>query len=125
MHTPPGARTVHRVAEQDATRRTRLANERTYLAWLRTGFTALAVAVGVGKIVPGITDVTRLPFELIGAGFAVVGIVVVAYGVVRFRQVERALDAGQYARLDAGAAIALATVTGALGVAILAIVFVH
>jgi inner membrane protein YidH len=109
----------------DATRRTRLANERTYLAWLRTGFTALAVAVGVGKIVPGVTDVTGLPFEVIGAGFAVLGIAVVAYGARRFRQVEHALDAGLFAPLDAGAAIALAAVTGALGVAILALVFVH
>jgi uncharacterized membrane protein YidH (DUF202 family) len=37
----------------DASRRTRLANERTYLAWMRTSLTALAVAVGAGKIVPG------------------------------------------------------------------------
>src|SRR5438309_1899774 len=33
----------------DASRRTRLANERTYLAWLRSSLTALAVAVGAGK----------------------------------------------------------------------------
>ena len=30
----------------DALRRTRLANERTYLAWWRSALTALAVAVG-------------------------------------------------------------------------------
>jgi len=36
----------------DATRRTRLANERTYLAWWRTGLTALAVSFAVGKLVP-------------------------------------------------------------------------
>jgi putative membrane protein len=36
----------------DASRRTRLANERTYLAWMRSSLTALAVAVGAGKIVP-------------------------------------------------------------------------
>jgi len=43
----------------DATRRTRLANERTYLAWWRTGLTALAVSIGFGKIVPGVSDVAR------------------------------------------------------------------
>jgi uncharacterized membrane protein YidH (DUF202 family) len=31
-------------AVQDAIRRTRLANERTYLAWWRSGLTALAVS---------------------------------------------------------------------------------
>ena len=30
----------------DATRRTRLANERTFLAWLRGGLTSIAVGVG-------------------------------------------------------------------------------
>ncbi|MGZ5314068.1 MAG: DUF202 domain-containing protein, partial [Solirubrobacterales bacterium] len=37
---------------RDATRRTRLANERTQLAWWRTGLTALAVAVGIGRVIP-------------------------------------------------------------------------
>lgn len=41
----------------DALRRTRLASERTYLAWYRTGFTAFAVSIGVAKVVPGITKV--------------------------------------------------------------------
>ncbi len=39
-------------ATVDATRRTRLANERTYLAWLRGGLTALAVALGAGPSPP-------------------------------------------------------------------------
>ena len=60
---------------EDATRRTRLANERTYLAWWRTGLTALAVCVGLGKLVPGVTEhVTRWPYELVGAGFGLLGI---------------------------------------------------
>jgi putative membrane protein len=43
----------------DATRRTRLANERTYLAWWRTGLTAFAVSLGTGKLVPALTDEAR------------------------------------------------------------------
>ena len=38
----------------DATRRTRLANERTYLAWWRTGLAAFAVSLGAGRLVPAI-----------------------------------------------------------------------
>ena len=45
---------------EDATRRTRLANERTYLAWWRTGLTALAVGIGIGKLVPERSIVTAL-----------------------------------------------------------------
>ena len=40
----------------DATRRTYLASERTELAWWRTGLTALAVALGVGRVVPGLDE---------------------------------------------------------------------
>ena len=109
----------------DATRRTRLANERTYLAWLRTSLTALAVAVGVGRIVPGLTDATRLPFELVGGGFAVFGVVVMAYGAVRYARVEDALKAGRFAPLEIPGAIALALFAAALGVASLVIVFLH
>ena len=54
---------------EDATHRTRLANERTYLAWWRTGLTAFAVSVGVGRLVPEHTDANRWPFEVVGAAF--------------------------------------------------------
>ena len=40
----------------DATRRTRLAGERTQLAWWRTGLTSLAVGVGIGRVVPELND---------------------------------------------------------------------
>jgi putative membrane protein len=109
----------------DATRRTRLANERTYLAWLRTAFTALAVAIGVGRILPGVAGGTRWPFEVIGAGFALFAVAVTAYGARRYLHVERALDAGSYAPLDRRAAIALAAAGAVLGVVTLAVVFGH
>ena len=57
----------------DATRRTRLANERTYLAWWRTGLTAFAVSLGAGKLVPALTDESRWPYVAVGIGFALLG----------------------------------------------------
>src|SRR5213083_3660304 len=83
--------TVARMSEPDvvdATRRTRLANERTFLAWLRTALTAVAVAIGAGKIVPGVTDVAHWPFELLGAGFAALAVALIVYGLRRFVSVE-------------------------------------
>ena len=35
----------------DASRRTRLASERTELAWWRTGLTALAFALGIAVVI--------------------------------------------------------------------------
>jgi len=108
---------------RDALRRTRLANERTYLAWLRSALTALAVAIGAGKIVPGVADVSAWPFELLGAGFAVLALVLVVGGLLRFLQVETALEAGGYAPLKGRDALIVGIVAGVLAVATFALVF--
>jgi putative membrane protein len=88
---------AHEAETKDALRRTHLANERTYLAWWRTSLTAFAVALGAGKIVPDLTDSPRWPYALDGAGFAVLGIVLLAYGLHRQRAVEQAVARGEFA----------------------------
>jgi uncharacterized membrane protein YidH (DUF202 family) len=72
-----------------------------------------------------VTDATRWPFEVIGAGFAILAVAVIVYGALRFIRVERALDAGTFARLEAPTAITLAAAAAVLGVVTLVIVFVH
>ena len=84
----------------DATRRTRLANERTYLAWWRTSLTSFAVAIGAGKIVPEVTKASHWPYELLGAGYAVLGLLLVVYGLRRQRAVDAALDRGEFAATE-------------------------
>ena len=106
----------------DATRRTRLANERTYLAWWRTGLTAIAVAVGIGRIVPGVTDVTRWPYELVGAGYGLLGVAFIAVGYIRVRTVERAVARGDFPRLDERLEVTLIAVSIVLGLATTALV---
>jgi putative membrane protein len=85
---------------RDAARRTRLANERTFLAWWRTGLTSFAVAIGLGRIVPGVSDVTSWPYQLVGAGFGLLGLCFIVVAHVRTRTVEEAVDRGEFARLD-------------------------
>ena len=109
----------------DATRRTRLANERTYLAWWRTGLTALAVSFGAGKLLPELSHGANWPFELVGIAFAVVGIVFMTYGYVRHKAVETALDRGDYAGLADRAAILLAVAGGLLGLATIVLVVIN
>jgi putative membrane protein len=85
----------------DATRRTWLASERTVLAWLRTGLTATAVALAVGKVVPDLrSGGASWPFVVLGTGYAVLGVAIVIYGLHRGRQVDRAIRAGQWLRID-------------------------
>jgi putative membrane protein len=110
---------------RDATRRTRLANERTYLAWWRTGLTALAVAFGAGKLVPEVAGGTQWPYEVIGIGFAVLGVAFLAYGLERHRRVEAALRRGDYASVEPAAALALTVVGVLLGVATIVVLVVQ
>jgi putative membrane protein len=106
----------------DATRRTHLASERTYLAWWRTGLTSLTVGIGAGRIVPALTSGTNWPYTIVGAGFAVLGVVCIVYAAVRRREVDEALMRGDFVRPD-NRVIALMTVLGALlGLLVLAIV---
>jgi len=110
---------------EDATRRTRLANERTYLAWWRTGLAALAVCVGVGRIVPDVTkNATRWPFEAVGAGYGILGIVLIVFGYARVRSVERALARGALPMLDDRLQLGLVAAGAVLGVlTVLLVVF--
>jgi putative membrane protein len=75
--------------------RTSLANERTLLAWWRTGMTALAVALGVGRLLPELaTHSTRWPFITIGVAFALYGIALFVYGTARSRERDESLLRG-------------------------------
>ena len=108
----------------DATRRTWLASERTWLAWVRTGFTATAVAVGIGRIVPELSDVTRRPFAVVGLGYGLLGVALVVYGLVRRREVEAAIARGEYASAGDKAFIAFVTFAAVLGIASGALILV-
>jgi putative membrane protein len=106
----------------DATRRTRLAAERTYLAWWRSGVTALAVALAAGAIVPELSDGPRWPYALVAGGFGLLGVAVVIYGAVRQRRIEAALRHGGYPALDDRVVLTLTAVTAVLGLATLLVV---
>ena len=105
----------------DATRRTRLANERTYLAWWRTGLTAFAVSIGSGKLVPALASGTTWPYTAIGIGFAVIGVFCSGYAFWRYREVEDAISRGEFAGPGEGLALlaGLGAVLGALLVVVL------
>ena len=103
----------------DASRRTLLAVERTYLAWWRTGLTSFAVGLGAGKVVPALTGGTTWPYALIGAAFAVVGIICVVYAERRRREVERAAKAGSFVSPHNAVTTALVVAGIALGLALM------
>jgi putative membrane protein len=106
----------------DATRRTRLANERTYLAWWRTGLASLAVSLGAGKLIPALTPGVQWPYTVAGIGFASIGVVFIGYAFVRHKRVEQAISRGEFAPPEEGFITALALVGVLLGLLVLVIV---
>jgi uncharacterized membrane protein YidH (DUF202 family) len=79
----------------DAVRRTRLAAERTELAW-RTALTSIAVAIAVGRVVPELSGTgTEWPYLVVGIGWALYSVALFAYGSIRSRNVEAALASGR------------------------------
>jgi inner membrane protein YidH len=111
-----------RVDVEDATRRTRLATERTYLAWLRSGLTALAVGLAAGKLVPELSSGASWPYELVGVGYSLLGIALILYGFRRQYTVEAAVRRGEWAPLDPAAASVFTAAGFLLGAATIAVV---
>jgi putative membrane protein len=108
----------------DATRRTRLANERTYLAWWRTGLAAFAVSIGSGRLVPAIAGGPQTLYSIVGVLFAVIGIVVILYGRKRGRDVDAAIDEGRFERPDAGMLSAIAALAAVGGLLLIVLILV-
>jgi putative membrane protein len=112
-------------ADDDVTRRTRLAAERTWLAWWRSGIAAATAAVGVGGVVPSLVDGSRTPYEVLGAGYAVLAAVIFVGAALRQRQVGRALAAGRYEDVGEWGVLGLTLAAVVLALGTLAIIVVQ
>ncbi len=99
----------------DTSRRTLLADERTYLAWSRTGLAAFAVAIGVGAIVPAVAGGTDWLYVGLGLGYSLLGMAFFGYGPWRLHAVTSAVGRGVYTPADTRIAIGLTTFSVALG----------
>jgi uncharacterized membrane protein YidH (DUF202 family) len=116
--------------EVDATRRTRLAAERTFLAWSRNGLTALAASLAAGKLAPDLAErrnvhPDRWPYLVVGVGFAALGLAFMGFGYLRQRAIEQALDEGRFARLEPKVSLVLTALGLLLGVITLVAVIVE
>ena len=110
----------------DATRRTRLANERTYLAWWRTGLTAYAVSIATGKLIPELSDDGgSWAYTALGVVFALLGSFFVLYAFRRHRAVESAVQEGAYVGPGEGVVAALSVTGGLVGVLLCVILVVQ
>ena len=109
--------------DADGSKRTYLANERTLLAWWRTGFTLLAVAIAVGRVLPELAGQRAWPYEIIGAAFGAVGVLFIWFGRERARAVEEALARGEFAPLGERWSLLFTVIGTVLGLATIGVIF--
>jgi putative membrane protein len=110
--------------DDEAMRRTRLANERTYLAWWRTGLTAFAVSIGAGRLVPAVAGGPQGLYSVAGVLFALIGILVIVYGRRRGREVDAAISEGRFERADERMLSVIAGLAAAGGLLLIALILV-
>lgn len=72
-----------------AIERTKLANETTLLAYVRTGLYFLVAGSTLGQLI-------QTPFwQIAGTPLIVIGLLIIVAGVYRFRKVKRAIELGK------------------------------
>jgi putative membrane protein len=111
-------------AAEDAKRepdyRFTLANERTFLAYVRTALAMMAAAVAVVKLVPG-NDLSWVR-RLLGVLLGLLSLVVAGTAYARYRSVQKAMEDGQpLPRSAALPVLGVALAVGAVFVVVLVI----
>lgn len=107
-------------SDQDVTRRTLLAAERTWLAWWRSAIAASAAAVAVGGVVPELVGGSRWPYVVLGAGYALLALAVFAGAGRRQSRLAERLEAGDYESVSSGLVLGLTAAGGLLALGTLA-----
>ena len=99
-----------RRADPDTRARTHLANERTFLAWLRTGLSLIALGLGAAQflqpdLLPGFPISTVFAVLLIAGGVAMVVV-----GAVHYTGNRAEIDAGSFTPLGRAVVVTAALV---------------
>jgi putative membrane protein len=109
----------------DADRRTRLAAERTWLAWWRSAIAAATASVAVGGVVPELVDDSRTAYVLLGAGYGLLAATVFVGAGLRERRLAAAIDRGEYEQVPTAWVTGLTVAGTVLALATLVIVLVN
>lgn len=106
----------------EAPRRTLMAAERTYLAWLRTGLGAIGVSLAVGRLVPALLDESHAAYSVLGVGYGLLGIFLVCYALLRARGLQDAIRRGGSVQIEWWALVITTALTLALALGTIIVV---
>ena len=110
---------------RDFSRRTLLANERTFLAWWRTGLTALTAGIAAAQLVPELSDAEhRWPYTAVGMALCAIGTLCIVYGQWRRIAVDRAIRAGDFAEPSALVTTVITAAGALIGIGLLVVIAV-
>ena len=108
-------RSASRLVDPDSRARTHLANERTFLAWLRTGLSLVAIGVAVAGFLP-VDLVPEFPYVRVFSILLVLsGTAMTMYGMNRYVRASRQIEMGSYDPTITPIVITAATI-GLLGI---------
>ncbi len=111
--------------QRDFSRRTLLANERTFLAWWRTGLTSVTAGIAAAQIVPQLSDSEhKWPYTLVGMALCAIGTLCIVYAQWRRVAVDRAIRAGDFAEPSAVVTTVITAAGALIGIALLVIIAV-
>lgn len=111
-------------SESDSRRsRDHLANERTFLAWVRTGVSVMALGMALAKFGP-VVDPGGLSIPA-GLVMVVGGAVLVGYGLTRYRRVNTEISDDTYSTGEEGSEVTMVAglLLGSLFVAMVLMLF--
>lgn len=106
-----------RTVDADSRARTHLANERTFLAWLRTGLSLVALGIATAHFLETPGQPVNLPAAL-GLALAAGGTVMAAAGGKRFLDGTHMIEAGTYRPHPLAVVLSVALVAAAGAAAI-------
>ncbi len=95
------------------------------LSWWRTALAAMGVALAVGRLLPEIAHLPKVPFLVLGAGYGALALGFVFFGFFRHRSGERAIQAGSFLHLNSQWLVALTLYMGVLMTLTIAALFLH
>ena len=87
-----------------------MAAERTWLAWWRTALAATAGALAVGRLAPEVLQVAPWPYIVLGCGYALLAVALLAIGGRRQQQLEHARSPEEHVPLRLRTVVVVAQV---------------
>lgn len=110
--------------EEEARTRSKLANERTFGAWLRTGLSVMVVGLAIARFMTIENGPLQTWFVALGSGYVLAGVGLYVFAVVDYFQSRKAMKRERY-HAPKKALIAIATIIALLSVALLVLIAIQ